>query len=159
LRSAVQDDMESLSPGLRLLAASVPVLQHGAIDLLGCDPRGRLALIGFDLEVGAESVGRAVARWDRVTSDLAMLRALAPGAGIDFGSEPRLLLVAASPTDEARRLAGLIGRPEVELYVATLIALDERRGVLLERTAAIAPPPAGGQNGIDPILSALPAGE
>lgn len=151
--------MDSLSPGLRVLAGSVPIPQHGVIDLLAADQRGRLALVSFSLEAGHDTVGQAVARWGWATSHLGALRALAPTTGLDFSVEPRVLVIAARATDEARRLAGFIAHPEVELFVATLIAADDRRGILLERAAPFSPPSLGGPPGIDPILSAVPAGE
>jgi hypothetical protein len=159
IKEAVLADLDALSAGLRVVASAIPVPERGTIDLMAADDRGRLALISFALEAGHESVGLAVSQWEWATSSLGVLRALASGLGLDLSVEPRLLLVSASATEAARRLAGFIERPEIELYEATLVASGDHHGVLLEQVSAITLPPAGNAAGIDPVLDCLPAGE
>ena len=131
----------------------------GVIDLLAADGRGRLTLVSFCLEAGDETIGRAVAQWNWAASHLEPLRLFAPAIGLDLGVEPRIVVVAARATEAARRLAGFVVRPEIELFEATLMAAGDRRGVLIERATVLAPPPAAGVTGADPSLAALPAGE
>ena len=159
LRTAVLEDTGDLCPGLRTVAAGLPIPGHETIDLLATDPRGRLVMILVRMQADEESVGCALAQWNWLVANLGVLRALAPVPGLDPLADPRLFLVAASATDSARRLAGFSARPEVELFQATLLAAGDRRGVMLDRIGLISPPEAAPGGGTDPILAHLPAGE
>jgi len=158
LKTAVLDDTEDLCAGLRTVASGLPVPGHDTIDLLAADPRGRLVMILVRMNMDEAGVDSALAQWSWVAANLGALRALAPVPGLDPLVDPRVILVASRVAAGARRLAGSMVRPEIELFEATLIAMEDRRGVLVERADLIAPQAAGLAAGIDPVLAHLPAG-
>lgn len=157
LKRALLEDIEALGAGLRIIASGIPAGDRGVIDILAADQRGRLILGLFRLEAGHETVGAAIEAWDWTMQNLGLLRALMPGAGVDLGLEPALLLAASRIPDASRRLAGRIRRPEIDLMVVTLVDAGERRGVLVDRVAPLSP--GLDLQALDPELAALPPGE
>jgi hypothetical protein len=157
LREAVLADLDALSPGMRAVAASIPIAGRGAIDLLAADEHGGLALVSFHLEADPEAVARAVDQWEWIAANLGLLRALVPVVGLDLSRQPRLLLVAGAISGETLRLAACLAEPDIEIHEATLVSAGGARGVLLRRARAAGPIAAAA--GIDPALAGLPAGE
>lgn len=158
LRAEVLADPESLAPGLRVVATSLPLGDRGILEALAADGRGRLALLAFSLDAGQETVARAIDQWDWVITHLPALRAFSPPPGVDLASEPRLLLVAHRVGAAARRLAFTIRRPEIEMFEASLIGAGDQRGILVERAGADRPAGTAAPSGIDPVLADVPSG-
>lgn len=161
LHEACLGSLEALLPGASILARDVTVPERGVLDLLAALPERGLVMISFDLELRAEGVAQAVARWDWLCVNLPAMRAMGglPG-GADTTSDPRLVLVAHRLTDDARRLAGRIVRPSVELIGAALVSDARDASQVAALFDAIAPlaAPALPSATVEPLLGGLPAG-
>jgi hypothetical protein len=157
IRDLVLDDPSSIVASARTLARDVPVPGCGVLDLIAAEPGGRLTLVSFHPEVGAAELALALARWDWAAANLPALRALGGLGDADLTRDPRLVLVAPSISDDARRLAGRLPHPPIEILAASLVKAGETTAVLVEPVAGIgAPAPAAAS--VDPDLVALPPG-
>lgn len=158
IRDLVLDDLSSVLQGARHIARDVPVPGRGVIDRIVAEPAGRLTIVCFHADAGAGELSQAIARWDWAAESLPALRALGGlPADVDLTRDPRLIMVAATVSDAARRLAGRVARPPVEILIASLVQSDETTALLMERASLIAAPDAAPAS-IDPELGMLPVG-
>ncbi len=157
LKQAVLEDLEAVAPGLRVLAGDLPLGDGLGVDLLACDGRGRLGIVLFAMEADAATAAHAVEVWDRTVSSIELLRILLAGTGVDLTVAPRLILVCSRALDGARRLGGHVAAPEIEVMVTSILSTDGRRGLLVERADAVAPPVTRPPS-TDPALGVVPPG-
>jgi len=158
-REQVLRHVDSICPGLTILANHLAVPGRGAIDILASDERGRLVLISSALRVTPAGVARALGQWDWLLRNLEVLRGLAPFGACDITREPRLVLAGSGVSAAARRLAGYLGRPEIEMLRVSVLRAGDEEGVLVDRIAPAALASAPESRSADPLLGGFPAGE
>ncbi|MGH9867814.1 MAG: hypothetical protein ACREAA_06585 [Candidatus Polarisedimenticolia bacterium] len=158
IQDACLQDLDALLPGASVLARSVPIPDLGTLDLIASEREGRLALVSFHLRAGASDVAAALARWDWICRNLPTLRSLGYASGPDLTADPRLVLVALRASHGARRLAGCIARPAIELQKAALVRAHDGVSLLLDPVAPLHPA-AHPSASVEPLLGGLPAGQ
>ena len=151
LKAMLRADLDTLSPGLRVLTANVPLAGLGTIDALAVDGRGRPALIIMDLVADGARLDAALAQWEWAATNIAFLAHLAPQIGLDPTQAPRLMIAATRIEEAVQRVAACLQRPEIELYEVTMVAAGEQRGVLARRLDV--KPVAAPAGTIDPLMA------
>lgn len=158
LRRAVLEEIEAVSPGLRIAGGEIPVADDQPIDALTVDARGRLGILCLSLTADHLFLGSAIERWSWALSNARVLRALAPNVASDSAAAVRLVIVASRWTPGARLLAAALQRPEIDLFEAVLLSDGSRRGLLVEPLERPELPDRETAHGAETVLAAMPSG-
>lgn len=126
----------ALEPGLRVIDASLACDNYGAVDLLALDSADRLAVVDFETAPSDTLLLRGLSHIDWIVRNTQNLRRMYPGQAINFGHQPRLLLVAPHFSPLVKSAARSLLSHQVIWCRCHFVALPRGTGILFEEPTA-----------------------
>jgi hypothetical protein len=96
LASLVCKSVDALEEGLRVIDAKIPLEVGGTVDLVAVDRHNQLVIIDVECAETDALLLRGLCHVDWFARNVPIARRMYPACGIDFASEPRVLLLAPS---------------------------------------------------------------
>jgi len=96
LVSLVCKSVDALEEGLRVVDAKIPLEVGGTVDLVAVDRRNQIVIIDIECAERDALLLRGLCHLDWFARNVPIARRMYPACGIDFASEPRVLLLAPS---------------------------------------------------------------
>jgi hypothetical protein len=122
----------ALEEGLRAIDANIPCHPCGEIDMLAVDRASQLTIIEFDTTCNDGLVLRGIAHFDWVVRHMPNVARMYREQAINFGLQPRLVLLAPQFSPLVRSVARQITRPQIHWISYHTVDGSGGPGILFE---------------------------
>lgn len=160
LHLLIQEQLEDLEEGLRLLKHEYPTSGSGIIDFLCVDSGGRLVIIEVKLHEDENILFQGLRYFSAVDGSRYVIANAFSDQQVNPEESPRIVLIAESFSSDLKRLSTLV-RPDVELYEYTVVTLPGGdRGVVFHSVSLpVAERPPAEATTVDGLIAYLRAEE